>query len=246
MERIDIFKIIIEINRTIKTANIFVKAKLALPQSVIIDLDKLGEMAKDVDAYVLMTKDNEAINEVAKIERHVLNQISSWYENVSLQTKQSLLNCAKSLYNIANTDVTSTSTQRVPDTKKPQPTHFNRHFTTDEQKKLFEGLTKGGFLPKDADYRHFCYVFGGTAILNNEKPFEPLIWGKSVGLLAYMIDTLFSDTDGTNLWETTTKCFVWKSKEPNKDSMKNKVSKYKSDYNDKPKGHTEIDKIILS
>ncbi|GHT00776.1 hypothetical protein AGMMS50276_27410 [Synergistales bacterium] len=130
------------------------------------------------------------------------------------------------------------------DTKKPQPTHFNRHFTTDEQKKLFEGLTKGGFLPKDADYRHFCYVFGGTAILNNEKPFEPLIWGKSVGLLAYMIDTLFSDTDGTNLWETTEKCFVWKEKAPNKDSMKNTVSKYKNDFKEKPKGFEKLDTIL--
>ncbi|GHT50084.1 hypothetical protein FACS189440_16890 [Bacteroidia bacterium] len=131
-------------------------------------------------------------------------------------------------------------------TAKPQqPAHFTRQFTADEQKKLFDGLTNGYFLPQGTDYSHFCYVFGGT-IPNDRKPFEPLIWQKSLGLLAYMIDILFSDTDGTNLWETTAKCFVWKEKAPNKNSMKNTVSKYRENdgYTKKPKGYEYLDNIL--
>jgi hypothetical protein len=60
-----------------------------------------------------------------------------------------------------------------------QPPHFTRQFTPDEQKKLFDGLTNGGFLPKETIYSHFRYVFGGTAIPDNEKPFEPLQWIKT-------------------------------------------------------------------
>jgi hypothetical protein len=131
------------------------------------------------------------------------------------------------------------------DTVQPQQQpHFTRQFTPDEQKKLYEGLKNGCFLPQETICSHFYHVFGGTAIPDNETPFKPLVWQKSVGLLAYCIDNLFSDTDGTNLWETTINCFLWKGNKPNKDTMKNTVSKYKQDYKEKPKGYEEIDTII--
>jgi hypothetical protein len=58
------------------------------------------------------------------------------------------------------------------DTVKPQPPpHFTRHFTDDEQRKLYDGLTSGGFLPTGTIYSHFCHVFGGTAIPDSEMPF---------------------------------------------------------------------------
>jgi hypothetical protein len=63
--------------------------------------------------------------------------------------------------------------------EQPQPPHFTRYFTSDEQKMIFEGLKKAGFLPKDTNYNHFKFVFGGTAIPDNEKPFEPLKWIKT-------------------------------------------------------------------
>jgi hypothetical protein len=60
---------------------------------------------------------------------------------------------------------------------QPQPApHFTRVFSETEQKKLYEGLTNDGFLPKGTIYSHFCHVFGGTAIPDNEKPFKPLQW----------------------------------------------------------------------
>ena len=63
---------------------------------------------------------------------------------------------------------------------KPTP-NFTRVFSEIEQKKLFDGLINGSFLPKETIYNHFCYVFGGTAIPENEKSFNPLVWQKSVG-----------------------------------------------------------------
>jgi hypothetical protein len=124
--------------------------------------------------------------------------------------------------------------------------HFTREFTGDEQKKLFEGLTGGGFIAKGTIYSHFCFIFGGTAIPDNETPFKPLQWQKTAGLLAYFIDNTLSDTDNQKLWETTTRCFMWHDKAPNKNTMKNTVSKYKGNYKDKPKGYEPIDAIINS
>jgi hypothetical protein len=53
---------------------------------------------------------------------------------------------------------------------------LNCSFSETEQKKLFDGLTDGGFLPKTANFRHFCYVFGQTPIPGDETPFKPLQW----------------------------------------------------------------------
>jgi hypothetical protein len=138
----------------------------------------------------------------------------------------------------------NTKPKPTPKPNKTEETnHFTRHFTPDEQKKLYDGLIDGRFISKETIYSHFCHVLG-ILIPDNEAPFEPLIWQKSVGLLAYCIDNLFSDTDGKNLWETTANCFLWKGKKPNKDTMKNTVSRYKTDTRQKPKGYETLDAII--
>ena len=59
-----------------------------------------------------------------------------------------------------------------------------------------------------------------------------------------MIYNLFSDTDGTNLWEITAQCFVVKGNAPNKNTMKNTVSKYKNDDKEKPKGYEDLDSVL--
>jgi hypothetical protein len=135
--------------------------------------------------------------------------------------------------------------QEDPGPSPPQP-HFTRQFTDTEQQKLYAGLTEGAFLPKGTDYSYFCHVFGGTAIPEDKKPFEPLQWQMPVALLAYMIDNLFSDTDGINLWKITVQCFVANGKAPNRNSMKNAVCKYKNDNQEKPRGYAQIDRIITS
>jgi hypothetical protein len=134
--------------------------------------------------------------------------------------------------------------KKLPKTKTEEiQKTFSRSFSTDEQKKLFDGLIKDGFLPKETNFSHFCHVFGSITIPDNEKPFEPLKWQKNIGLLAYLIDNLFSDTDN-QLWEITSRCFTWKNNTPNKDSMKNTVSKYKNNFQAKPKGFETLDTIL--
>ena len=149
-------------------------------------------------------------------------------------------------FKTAATNNESVNPQQIPiqENTKQLP-HFTRSFSETEQNKLFDGLTKGGFFPKETNYSHFCYVFGGTDIQDNAKPFKPLVWQKSVGLLAYLIENLFSDTD-IHIWETTANVFLWKCNPPNKDTMKNTVTKYKNDFSNKPKLHNEIDAIIQS
>jgi hypothetical protein len=71
--------------------------------------------------------------------------------------------------------------------KKTKQFHYTCSFTTDEAKRLYEGLTNNGFLPKETIYSHFCYVFGGTAISDNEKPFKPLKWLKNKQLLRELL-----------------------------------------------------------
>jgi len=65
--------------------------------------------------------------------------------------------------------------------KEKHPSHFTRSFSAAEQKKLFEGLKNGGFLPQETICSHFYHVFGGTAIPDNETPFKPLQWIKTNG-----------------------------------------------------------------
>jgi hypothetical protein len=70
---------------------------------------------------------------------------------------------------------------------KPSDLHFTRQFTDTEQRKLFDGLVNGGFLPPKTIYSHFCYVFGATPIPDNEKPFERLQWNKTKQLLRELL-----------------------------------------------------------
>ena len=122
--------------------------------------------------------------------------------------------------------------------------HFTRSFTETEKRNLFNGLKSRGFIPMDTNFNHFTYVFCGVEMPNNEKPFEPIIWQRKIGFLAYCIYNLFSDTDAVNIWEITTKCFLWKGKHPNKDTLKNTVCKYKNGWKKKPKGYEELYTII--
>jgi hypothetical protein len=123
--------------------------------------------------------------------------------------------------------------------------YFIRSFTSDEQNKLFDSLINAGFLPKETICSHFCHVFGGMAIPDNESPFNPLKWEKSQSLLAYFVFNLFSETDG-NFWNITAECFTVRGKKPNIGVMTTEQSKVKNKEKDPPKGHEKIDDIIMS
>jgi hypothetical protein len=134
----------------------------------------------------------------------------------------------------------------IENNKMPQlSTYFNRSFTADEQKNLFGGLIAYGFLPQETIYSHFCHVFGGTTVPDNEKPFEPLMWMKKQALFAYFVYQLFSETD-VKFWDASTRCFTIRGREPNIGVMKTEQSKLKNEEKDPPEGSDIIDKIIMN
>ena len=149
---------------------------------------------------------------------------------------KALLKFKKTIQNLKEVESEKNSTKKI--------VHFTRSSNNTEQQSLFDGLTNYGFIPKDTNRGHFNFVFGGIAIPDNEKQFEPLIWQKSVGLLAYCVENLFADTDKDNIWKITANCFLWKGNIPNKNTMKNTVSKYNNNNSNKPKGYKQIDAII--
>jgi hypothetical protein len=185
MERIDAFKIVVKIKRIVEEVTIYVEDKTTIPPLVICELNTLGEMATTLEAYALMTQDKGLIDEVGKIKRDALHRVVPGWD-IDKKTAISVAFCIRSLYNIANMQNSTNKPQ--PDIVELQPPHFTQYITSDGKKKLFEGLTKVGLLPKDTDYNHFNFVFGGTTIPDNEKPFEPLKWFKAKQLLRELLE----------------------------------------------------------
>lgn len=123
--------------------------------------------------------------------------------------------------------------------KNPPKEHtfFETGYTDEEKHKLFNGLVNGGFIHKETKIENFLFVFGGTETFD----FKKIQWISTSALLAYLIDNCF---EGNALWEKTKNGFIVHEKEPNKNYLKNVVSKYKSGEIEKPKGFNEIDKIL--
>ena len=138
---------------------------------------------------------------------------------------------------------TANSKPNNNDQETPQQAlYFTHSFTDKERENLFNGLISGGFIPKDSNYNHFSFVFGGAETTD----FQPLKWCASVTLLGYFIDMGFADTDNTNIWEKTKYCFTINGKELNTNSIKNSISKLKGNgkYLSKPKNSDKIDTIL--
>jgi hypothetical protein len=75
-----------------------------------------------------------------------------------------------------------------PTDKQPnQPICITQSFSLEKQDFLFEQLKEKEFIPNDTNINYFKYVFGGTQIPDNEKPFEKLIWNKSKQLLRELL-----------------------------------------------------------
>jgi hypothetical protein len=127
---------------------------------------------------------------------------------------------------------------KEPDTAKPQQSlYFAHKFTANRQKELFDGLIKGGWLSKGTVYSHFCYVFGGTAISDNEKPLKPLQWTGSIKELHYFISKHLPKE--TNQWEKAVRCFEKENKPINKNSLSTAIDKY----DNPPDSSAIIDKL---
>ena len=109
----------------------------------------------------------------------------------------------------------------VPAITTAPPLHFTRSFTNKERKTLFNGLVKGGFIPKDTNYNHFSFVFGDVETAD----FEPLQWQMEKQDLKMFIDTFFPSE--LSKWKKTVFCFTDKGSPIKKDSIKNLNPSYK-------------------
>ena len=133
--------------------------------------------------------------------------------------------------------------------KVNQNIHFSRQFTKIEQQKLFDGLIKEGFLPERTNYNHFCYIFGGTPMPENETQLDCLEWQKSQALLTYFIYKMFIGVVN-NLWTITRQCFILAqtNNNPNINTMKKDASQWGENslaYKEPPKGYEILERIII-
>ena len=135
MEKIDAFKIVVEIERILNSTNIFVKKQLTLPPAIIEDLDKVGDMSRDIEAYAKMTNDVDFIRAIGKIPRAVLHQVSGWYNDIAPKTRESIAYCARSLHAVAMMDVTP-----IPTTSTTIPTALD---TPRAQKYILKAVEAG-------------------------------------------------------------------------------------------------------
>ncbi|MDD3078308.1 MAG: hypothetical protein PHH37_04270 [Paludibacter sp.] len=246
MEKIDIYKTIVKLNRIIETADLYLKKQLIFPIALIDDLGKIGDMGTEIEAYFKMSGNTNIIVEIEKIKRATLFQINSWCD-IEPKTRLSITNCIRSLRNVVQNQQTENSQMDINTTPTKLTIHDDIHFNSKETKEnlktIFEKLKKGGYLHSDSDLNAWLCVCG--AVDGNEQV-QPLKWAKDQELLAHLVNEMFGDSDGTRLWVITKSVFLIKSKIPNTDTMKNTVSRIKKGWKDKPKKFNDLDSLLTT
>lgn len=123
-----------------------------------------------------------------------------------------------------------------------QPPHFNGDYTDEELTVTFEKLKQGSYIHSESDLDSWIYLCTGRA----GKTFTaPINWLKSGVLLGMFVQDLFNDTDNTNIWELTAKCFTIQGKKPNTNSIKVSLSKIKQNWKDRPKDYDKMQNEII-
>lgn len=115
------------------------------------------------------------------------------------------------------------------------PFHFNSSYKKEQLQVVFERLKEFKYLHADSDLETWLYVCAGYG---NSGQIKPLNWVKDQDLLAVLVDTLFSDSNSSNLWVISKNVFTVKDKKPNINSMKNIISRIGRDC------HTKTEKFI--
>ncbi|KAA6319851.1 hypothetical protein EZS27_030303 [termite gut metagenome] len=131
-----------------------------------------------------------------------------------------------------------TSNAPQPDTKNE---HFTYMFDDGVAKRKYDELIKGRYIDKETDFNHFVYWFSGGVLPDNLKPIN---WIESQGLLARLVDTMFSDL-GLKHWEITRRAFLVKGEAPNTNTMKKDTSDIKNEHKLPPKGSDSLDELLL-
>ena len=123
MEKIDAYKLLTDIRKTIYEAEIYVNKNIDMPSEIIADLNKLEDLAKNLEAYVLMTKDKGLISEVEKIPRLPLHNMLNRYD-LGVKTAQSILKGWRCLIRIAPQNISGTAVHAEIQ-EKEQPANCN-------------------------------------------------------------------------------------------------------------------------
>jgi hypothetical protein len=77
--------------------------------------------------------------------------------------------CSDYKESLQNNNITLKTVISTKKLSKEQITGFTCLFTIDEQKRLSDGLTNAGYLPKETIYSHFCHVLGSTGHGQKQK-----------------------------------------------------------------------------
>lgn len=172
------YKALIEIEYVIKNAAVCIKNGLNLPPILLSKLNRLGDLGRDIEAYVKATSDMDIIEAVGKIPRFELQAILSWYD-IKQETRFSVVGCIRSLYNVARMGNKDTNTIKIT-TQETLP----KELDTDEAKAIFKRAIEAGFM--DEKYKFVgtwyqaAYFAEGVAmklgLRYKWKPFQTL-WG---------------------------------------------------------------------
>ena len=106
---------------------------------------------------------------------------------------------------------------------EPQHDHFNSTLTDEQLTTIFERL-KGKYIAADSDRETWLYICKGGDL---DGDFQLIKWQQSAGLLALMVDKLFSGDN--RKWAKTVDCFCKEdgTRYKDKDTFSQALSRYK-------------------
>ena len=100
MEQIEAYRILIDIRNIIDSARIIVECHADLSSKAIGDFRLLGDLAKSIEAYAMITKDIVFMKEVEQSQRYSIYDVLNHYE-LDEVTRDSLIKCLLSFAHIA-------------------------------------------------------------------------------------------------------------------------------------------------
>ena len=129
---------------------------------------------------------------------------------------------------------------RKPDIWQDQD---NSYFTTSDKKDtliaIFNRLIKGGYIDSESNLEDWLIICGAE---RSKKRIEPINWLKRQNMLAWLIHVMFTST--LRCWEIAAECFRVNGEVPNINSMKNAVSKVKTEWVDKPDDFVTLEELL--
>lgn len=167
-------------------------------------------------------------------------------EAIWLRLEPTAANCAKSdrlskaVDYVASVYLPKYDKLRKPDTRQNQE---NSYFTTSYIKPqliaIFDKLIKGDYIASDSSLEDWLIICGAE---RSDKQTGRIKWLKRQDMLAWLVHTMFYTT--ARCWEITADCFMVNGKAPNINSMKNAVSKVKTEWVDKPYDFVTLEALL--